>query len=284
MPYIDIGRENSGPLDMYYEDHGQGNPVVLIHGYPLSGKSWEKQLPVLLGMGYRVITYDRRGFGESSKPAVGYDYDTFTEDLHKLMVELDLHNTVLVGFSMGTGEVAHYLGRYGSKRVSKAIFISSLPPFLLKTPDNPDGVERSVFEGIKQGITADRPAAMMQFLKTFYNFDVYQGKLVSDEALYASWNVAVMASSIATLACVDTWLTDFRKDLPHIDVPSLIIHGDADRVLPIAATGDRLYLALKGSHYVVIPGAPHGLIWTHAEQVNQELQDFLGQGAQAHAA
>jgi non-heme chloroperoxidase len=273
--YITVGQENSTPIDLYYEDHGSGTPVVLIHGWPLSGASWEKQVAILLATGHRVITYDRRGFGQSSKPATGYEYDTFAEDLHKLVTALDLRDFALVGFSMGGGEVARYFGSYGSERVSKAVFIASVTPFLLKTPDNPDGVDGSVFDGIKQAIVADRPAFITAFLNNFYNVDVLGGKRISSQVVEYGWNVAVGASPKGTLDCVTAWYTDFRKDLPRIDVPTLIIHGDADRILPITATANPLAKAVKGARKVVIEGAPHGLIWTHADQVNAELVGFL---------
>jgi len=286
MPYISVGKENSGSIDLYYEDHGRGKPVVLIHGWPLAGLSWEKQVTALLGAGYRVITYDRRGFGHSSKPATGYDYDTMAEDLNRLMMKLDLRNTTLVGFSMGTGEVARYLGTYESERVERAVFLAPVPPFLLKTHDNPDGVDGSVFDEIKDGIAADRPAFLSKFLSNFYNVDVLGGDRVSDEIVRLSWNIAAGASPTGTLDCVDAWLTDFRNDLPNIDVPTLIMQGDADRILPLPVTGIRLHRALKGSRLVVVEGGPHGIIWTHAERVNRELLDFLGQrieSVQPHA-
>jgi pimeloyl-ACP methyl ester carboxylesterase len=281
MPTITVGKENSGNIDLYYEDHGTGNPVILVHGWPLSGASWEKQVPVLLEAGHRVITYDRRGFGESSKPTTGYDYDTFAEDLHKLVTTLNLKDAALVGFSMGGGEVARYLGKYGNKQVSKAVFISSIPPFLLKTPDNQEGVDGSVFDGIKKGIAADRPAFLTQFLSNFYNLDVLGGKLISEEAVQLSWNIGAGASPKGTLDCVSAWLTDFRNDLKKIDVPTLVIHGDSDRILPLSATGKRTPQFVKGSKLVVVEGGPHGLTWTHAEKVNRELLNFLEQGSLA---
>jgi pimeloyl-ACP methyl ester carboxylesterase len=281
MPTITVGKENSGNIDLYYEDHGSGNPVILVHGWPLSGAAWEKQLPVLLEAGHRVITYDRRGFGESSKPTTGYDYDTFAADLNKLVTTLNLQDAALVGFSMGGGEVARYLGTYGSKRVSKAVFIASIPPFLLKTADNPEGVDGGVFEGIKKGIVADRLAFLSQFLSNFYNLDVLGGKLISDQAVQLSWNIGAGASPTGTLDCVSAWLSDFRNDLKKIDVPTLVIHGDSDRILPLSATGKRTPEFVKGSKMVVVEGGPHGLNWTHAEQVNRELLNFLGQGSLA---
>ena len=277
MGSIEVGRENSGSVDLYYEDHGSGRPVVLIHGWPLSGASWEKQVTALLPAGYRVVTYDRRGFGQSSKPTKGYDYDTFADDLHKLLTQLDLHDVTLVGFSMGTGEVARYLGAYGSKRVRSAVFLASVPPFLLKTPDNPGGVDAGVFEAMKQSIAADRPAYLAKFLADFYNVDVFGGERVSEQVVQLGWNVAAGASPKGTLDCVSTWSTDFRNDLRRVDVPALVVHGDADRILPLAATGVPLHERVRGSRLVVVEGGPHGFIWTHAEQVNRELLAFLGQ-------
>jgi pimeloyl-ACP methyl ester carboxylesterase len=187
MPYLPVGEENSGSIDLYYEDHGSGSPVVLIHGYPLSGRAWDKQVPVLLEAGHRAITYDRRGFGKSSQPASGYDYDTFATDLQTLMDELDLRNATLVGHSMGTGEVSRYLGMYGSARVARAVLISPIPPFLLQAADNPEGLPERLFEGFLRDAKADTPAWMKGFLESFYNMDVYGGKLVSEPAFQASW-------------------------------------------------------------------------------------------------
>jgi non-heme chloroperoxidase len=277
MPHVNVGQENSGSIDLYYEDHGNGKPVVLIHGWPLSGRSWEKQIPALLDAGYRVVTYDRRGFGDSSKPTFGYDYDTFVEDLRHLLIKLNLNEVTLVGFSMGGGEVARYLGKYGSNLVKKAVFVAAIPPFLLNTPDNPSGVDDSVFDGIKAGIAADRLAFLTGFFNNFYNTDVLGGRRISEEAVRLSWNIAAGASPKGTIDCVSAWLTDFRKDLAGIDIPVLVIHGDSDRILPIGATGKRIHELVSGSRLAIIEGGPHGLNWTHAEQVNQELLDFLEQ-------
>jgi non-heme chloroperoxidase len=281
MPYITVGKENSGNIDLYYEDHGSGKPVVLIHGYPLSGASWEKQVPVLLDAGHRVITYDRRGFGKSSQPTTGYNYDTFAEDLHKLVTQLGLRDFALVGFSMGGGEVARYLGKYGSKGVGKAVIISGVPPFLLKTPDNPEGVDGSVFEGIKKAIVADRYAFFTDFFKNFFNTDLLLGKRVSEQAVQASWNIGAGASATASLACVPTWHEDFRNDLSRIDVPTLVVHGDADRILPIAASGVRTAKLIKGARLLLVKDGPHCITWTHAEQVNGGLLEFLGKDKDA---
>ncbi|HEX3650574.1 MAG TPA: alpha/beta hydrolase [Pseudonocardiaceae bacterium] len=276
MSFVTVGKENNADIDLYYEDHGTGQPVVLIHGYPLNAHSWEKQERVLLPAGHRVITYDRRGFGNSSQPTVGYDYDTFAADLNTLLEHLDLSDVVLVGFSMGTGEVTRYLGTYGSARVRKAALFGAIPPFLLKTDDNPEGVDRSVFEGIKAAVIADRPAYFKDFLDNFYNTDVYAGTRISDQAWQNSFIVACGASAFAAHACVDTWLTDFRGDLPKIDVPVLLVHGDADRILPYPATAARLPGLIRDLEVVTVEGGPHNIAWTHSEEVNRALLDFLG--------
>lgn len=284
MPYVKVGKENSAAIELYYEDHGSGDPVVLIHGYPLNGASWEKQIPALLAAGHRVITYDRRGFGKSSQPTTGYNYDTFAEDLRKLVTHLKLQNFSLVGFSMGGGEVARYLGKYGSKGVSKAVIIGGVPPFLLKTSDNPEGVDGSVFAGIQKAVAADRYAFFTEFFKNFYNLEVFLGKRISEQAVQASWNVAASASPTASLACVPTWHEDFRKDLARIDVPTLVIHGEADRIVPIAAAGQRTAKLVKGARLSVIKDGPHNIAWTHADEVNVELVSFLAKAQAKKAA
>ena len=283
MSYVTVGKENSSKIDLYYEDHGSGQPVVLIHGYPMSGASWEKQVPVLLNAGHRVITYDRRGFGKSSQPTTGYNYDTFAEDLRKLITHLELREFALVGFSMGGGEVARYLGKYGSKDVSKAVIISGVPPFLLKTPDNPEGVDGSVFEGIQKAVAADRYTFFTEFFKNFYNTDVLLNKRVSEQVVQASWNVAAGASATASLACVPTWHEDFRKDVNKIEVPILVMHGDADRILPINASGARTAKLIKGARLSVVKDGPHCITWTHADEVNTELTNFLGKATAKRA-
>jgi non-heme chloroperoxidase len=276
MGSVQVGRENSDDIRIHYEDVGCGQPVVLIHGFPLSGRSWEKQTFALLEAGYRVITYDRRGFGDSSQPSTGYDYDTFAADLDELMSNLDLRDVVLVGFSMGTGEVTRYLATYGSERVSKAVLIGVLPPFLLKTPDNPEGVAGAVFEDIVEAIKADRLAYLTSFYADFYNLDQTRGTRISDEVVRDSWNMAAAASAIATVSCPPTWTTDFRPDLPKFNVPTLVVHGDADRILPIDATARPLAALIASSELVEIEGAPHGMLWTHAAEVNEALLEFLG--------
>jgi non-heme chloroperoxidase len=275
MAKVTVGQENTDDIEIYYEDHGTGQPVVLIHGYPLDGHSWEKQQRVLLEAGYRVITYDRRGFGQSSQPTIGYDYDTFAADLNTLLGHLELSDVVLVGFSMGTGEVTRYLGTYGSARVSKAVLMGAIPPFLLKTADNPEGVDQSVFDGIKAAVVKDRPAYFKDFLDNFYNVDVLRPARISEQAWQNSFIMAVGASAYAAYACVDTWLTDFRADLPKIDVPVLLIHGDADRILPYASTAARLPGLIKDLTFVTVEGGPHNIAWTFPDVVNPALLDFL---------
>jgi pimeloyl-ACP methyl ester carboxylesterase len=279
MPFIKVGKENSADIELYYEDLGSGDAVILIHGYPLNGASWEKQVPALLAAGNRVITYDRRGFGRSSQPATGYNYDTFAEDLRQLVTKLKLTSFSLVGFSMGGGEVARYLGKHGSKHVSKAVIIGGVPPYLLKTADNPEGVDGSIFQGIQNAITTDRYAFFSEFFRNFYNTDQYLGKRISEQAIQASFNVAAGASAIATLACVPTWHEDFRKDVAAITVPTLVIHGSADRIVPIDSAGRRTAKMIPGARLLVVEGGPHAVNWTHAAELNRELVEFLGKGA-----
>lgn len=276
MAFVTVGTENSTDIDLYYEDHGSGQPVVLIHGFPLDGHSWEKQSAALLDAGYRVITYDRRGFGQSSQPTVGYDYDTFAGDLNTVLETLDLTDVVLVGFSMGTGEVGRYLGTYGSDRVAKAIFLASLEPFLLQTDDNPGGAAPlAFFEGIVDAVKADRYAYFTEFYQNFYNTAENLGTRLSDEALQNSWNVAAGSGFYAAAAAPLTWITDFRADVARIDVPTLIVHGTSDNILPIDATGRLFAKALPAAEYVEIEGAPHGMLWTHATEINEVLLAFL---------
>ncbi|MER8040903.1 alpha/beta fold hydrolase [Streptomyces hydrogenans] len=276
MPYITVGQENTTPIELYFEDQGAGRPVVLIHGFPLDGHSWERQTAALLDAGYRVITYDRRGFGRSSQPTTGYDYDTFAADLNTVMETLDLNDAVLVGFSMGTGEVARYIATYGSGRVSKAAFLASLEPCLLKSDDNPDGVApKEFFDGVVAAVKADRYAYYTAFFNDFYNLDENLGTRISEEAVRHSWDTAAAGGSFAASAAPATWYTDFRADIPAVDVPALILHGTADRILPAEGTARPFHKALPSADYVEIEGAPHGLLWTHAEEVNTALLAFL---------
>ncbi|WP_285184829.1 alpha/beta hydrolase [Rhodococcus sp. MEB041] len=278
MGHITVGHENSTPVDVYYEDHGSGQPVVLIHGYPLDGHSWERQTAALLDAGHRVVTYDRRGFGQSSKPTSGYDYDTFASDLNEVLEALDLRDVILVGFSMGTGELARYASRYGTDRVAKFAFLASLEPFLLQTDDNPTGVPQSVFDGIEAAARGDRFAWFDAFYKDFYNLDGTLGTRISEAAVRNSWNVAAASAPIAAYAVVPTWLTDFRDDVRTVresGKPTLILHGTADNILPIDSTGRPFHDAFPEATYVEVEGAPHGLLWTHYQEVNTALLDFL---------
>jgi non-heme chloroperoxidase len=276
MPYVTVGRENSAAIRIYYEDHGAGSPVVLVHGYALNGHSWEKQEAALLAAGHRVITYDRRGFGASSRPSTGYDFGTLAGDLHVLLSRLGLRGVVLAGFAMGTGEVTRYLAVHGSGRVSAAVLVAPLLPFLLKTNDNPEGLDRSVFDGFTARIAADRPAAMKDFLDRSYNVDLLGGDWVSDQAWQNAFYAAIAVSPHAARRCVTACLEDFRGDLARVKIPVLVIHGDQDRVLPYEATGSRLPALLKNARSVVIAGGPHAIIWTHADEVNQVLLQFIG--------
>jgi len=276
MPSLIVGSQNGASIEIHYEDHGSGDPVVLIHGYPLNGNSWERQERELLAKGHRVISYDRRGFGRSSQPTVGYDYDTFAADLNALLEHLDLSNIVLVGFSMGSGEVTRYLGRYGSARVRKAALLGAIPPYLRKTEDNPEGVDGEVFEQIKAAIAKDRYAWFKDFFDNFYNTDKLMPERISEQAWQASFNVAAGASPFASYTCVDTWLTDFRGDLSKIDVPVLVVHGTDDRILPFEATAARLPDLIDDVELVAVEGGPHNIAWTHPDEVNEALREFIG--------
>jgi non-heme chloroperoxidase len=276
MPSLIVGTENETPIEIHYEDHGSGDPVVLIHGYPLNGNSWERQERELLANGHRVISYDRRGFGRSSQPTVGYDYDTFAADLNALLEHLDLSDIVLVGFSMGSGEVTRYVGTYGSARVRKAALLGAIPPYLRKTEDNPEGVDGEVFDQIKAAIATDRYAWFKDFFDNFYNTDTLMPERISEQAWQASFNVAAGASPFASYACVDTWLTDFRGDLTKIDVPVLIVHGTDDRILPFEATAARLPDLIDDVRLVAVEGGPHNIAWTHPDEVNAALLEFIG--------
>jgi pimeloyl-ACP methyl ester carboxylesterase len=278
MGFITVGNENSTPIELYYEDHGAGQPVVLIHGYPLDGHSWERQTRELLAAGYRVITYDRRGFGQSSKVHSGYDYDTFAADLNTVLETLDLREVVLVGFSMGTGELARYVARYGHERIAKLAFLASLEPFLVQRDDNPDGVPQDVFDGIEAAAKGDRFAWFTQFYNNFYNLDENLGSRISQEAVTGSWNVAIGSAPVAAYAVVPSWIEDFRADVAAVAAaakPTLILHGTKDNILPIDATARRFRKAVPHAEYVEVEGAPHGLLWTHTAEVNAALTEFL---------
>jgi len=278
MSVITVGTENSTSIDLHYEDHGSGQAVVLIHGYPLDGTSWERQQREILDAGYRVITYDRRGFGKSSQPTVGYDYDTFAADLDAVLTTLDLTDVVLVGFSMGTGEVGRYVATYGIERIAKIAFLAPLEPFLLKTDDNPTGVPQDVFDGIAAAAKGDRFAWFTGFYDNFYNLDQNLGSRISQEAVTASWNTATASAPVAAYAVVPTWIEDFRDDVAKVrasGVTSIIVQGTEDRILPIDSSGRPFHAAFPESEYVEIEGAPHGFLWTHAAEVNEVLLGFL---------
>lgn len=278
MGFITVDTENSTTTELYYEDHGSGQPVVLIHGYPLDGNSWERQSRELIAAGYRVITYDRRGFGQSSKVGAGYDYDTFAADLNAVLNTLDLRDVILVGFSMGTGELARYVKNYGHERVAKLAFLASLEPFLVATDDNPTGVPQSVFDGIEETARADRFAWFTNFYQDFYNLDENLGSRISQEVVTASWNTATQSAPVAAYAVVSAWIEDFRADVEAVRAagkPSLILHGTKDNILPIDATARPFHKAFPEAEYVEIEGAPHGLLWTHAAEVNEALLAFV---------
>jgi non-heme chloroperoxidase len=276
MGYVTVGTENSTDIELYYEDHGSGQPVVLIHGYPLDGSSWEKQTAVLLEAGKRVITYDRRGFGKSDRPTSGHDYDTYAADLSALVSALDLQDAVLVGFSMGSGEVVSYLSRYGTHRVAKAVFIGALQPFMLKTDDNPSGgLTQEAVDGMLDTIKADRYAFFTGFLQNFYKTDENLGTRISEEALRNSWQLAANMSPYTSVWAVATWFHDWRADIEKIDVPTLILHGTGDLNVPIDITSRVLAKLLPNATYIEIEGAPHGMPWTHGEEINKALLAFL---------
>jgi non-heme chloroperoxidase len=277
MATITVGRENSTPVELYYEDHGSGPPVVLIHGWPLDSRSWEPQEHALLEAGHRVITYDRRGFGRSSRPAEGYNFDTLAGDLDKLMAKLDLREAVLIGFSLGTGELVRYIGTYGTERLNGCVIIESLAPSFVKSEENPNGVDGATIDSIREAILDDRPAWLTGLLADFLNLDAYLGTRVSEETVRSMWSAGAEASPWATWACVLTWLEDFHEDIQRIDVPTLILHGTADRILSIEGQGRRLHAALQDARYVEIDGGPHVMCVSHAEEVNRELITFLAQ-------
>jgi non-heme chloroperoxidase len=275
MGIITVGQENTTPIELYYEDHGNGPVVVLLHGWPLDSRSWEPQLHPLLAAGYRVITYDRRGFGRSSRPTVGYDFDTLAADLEVLLTELDVHEATLIGFSLGTGEQARYVGRYGTDRLKGLVIIESLAPSFAKSDDNPTGVDQAGVSGVQQAILDDRFAWLTGLVGDFLNLDNYLGKRVTEETVRAIWDAGADASPYATWACPPGWLDDFTADIKRIDVPTLILHGTADRILPIDGQGRRLHAALPDARYVEIDGGPHVMCVTHADEVNRELLAFL---------
>jgi len=284
MSVITVGQENTTPIELYYEDHGSGPAVVLLHGWPVDSRSWEPQVHPLLAAGHRVITYDRRGFGRSSRPTAGYDFDTLAADLDKVLTALDLREVTLIGFSLGTGELARYVGKHGTARLKGCVFIESLAPSFAKSDDNPEGVDQAGVAGVQQLILDDRFAWLTGLVADFLNVDEYLGKRVSEETVRAIQDAGASASPWATWACVPGWLDDFSVDIRQVDVPTLIMHGTADRILPIGGQGRRLHAALPDARYVEIEGGPHVMCVTHAEEVNRELLAFLHQPAPVAAA
>jgi non-heme chloroperoxidase len=279
MGIVTVGRENSAPIELYYEDHGSGPPVVLLAGWPLDSRSWEPQLAPLLDAGHRVILYDRRGFGQSSRPATGYDFDTIAEDLHTVLVDLDLRDVALVGFSLGTGELARYIGGHGTERLRACVFIESLAPSFAKSAENPHGADEAVVASVQQAISEDRFKWLTGLIGDLFNLDENLGHRISEETVRATWDAAADASPIATWACPPGWLDDFGRDIARIDIPTLILHGTADRILPIDGQGRRLHAALPDAKYVEIDGGPHVMGVTHAPEVNRELLSFLRETA-----
>ena len=278
MPFISVDVEDSIDIDLYYEDHGDGQPVVLIDGFPLYGHAWEKQVPVLLAAGYRVINYDRRGFGRSGHATLGHDYDTFAADLNTLIEVLDVTDVVLAGFSTGTGEIGRYLGTYGPARIDKAVFIAALVPYLLRADTNSAGLDRSVFVSALTAVVKDRYAFLRRFYADVYNADETLGLRIGEDIIESAWRTACSGSAYACVAAVITSTTDFRADVAKIagyDIDVLIVHGTHDRILPVDATARPLHALLPRAEYVEIPGAPHGLLWTYAEVVNHEVLSFL---------
>jgi pimeloyl-ACP methyl ester carboxylesterase len=275
MAYVEVGSESGHPVELSFEDHGTGRPVVLIHGWPLSGRAWESQLAPLVAAGHRVITYDRRGFGKSSQPWGGYDYDTFTADLHALLEALDVRDAALVGFSMGGGEVARYVARHGPSRVSRAVFAGAVPPYLYKSPDNPEGgLDDGTLAGFEEAVKKDRPAFLEEFCRNFFSAN---GALkVSDAVVRYAWNIGAGASAKGTLDCIAAFgRTDFRKDLQAVRLPTLVLHGDADAIVPFEVSGKRTAASVPGARTVVVKDGPHGFNVSHAEAFNRALLEFL---------
>ncbi len=275
MAFIKSTQSNGEVVNLYYEDLGKGKTVLFIHGWPLSGAMWEYQITQLPQQGLRCITYDRRGFGHSDKPIGPYDYNTLASDLKAVIDELQLENITLVGFSMGGGEIAKYFSLYGGAKVSKVVLISAVVPYMLKTDDNPDGVPQEVFDGMGKKMTDDRPAFLEGFNKDFFGVSLLS-HTVSDALLQQCANTAMHASPIATIECAKSFSsTDFRADVTTINVPTLIIHGDADKTVPIEPTGNRSANLIPGAKYIIYEGAPHGLWFTEKERLNKDLIDFI---------
>jgi pimeloyl-ACP methyl ester carboxylesterase len=284
MSTITVGHEGSSAIELYYEDHGTGPTVVLLGGWPFSSRSWEPQMHELLAAGHRVITYDRRGFGQSSRPIDGYDFDTLAGDLDKVLTELDVRDAILVGFSLGTGELARYVGLHGTDRLKACVFIESLAPSFAKSDANPSGVDQAGVDAVRQAILDDRAAWLTGLIGDFLNLDDYLGERVSEDTVRSLWIDGISASPWATWACVLTWLDDFAEDIKRVDVPTLILHGTADRILPIDGQGRRLHAALPDARYVEIDGGPHVGCITHAKEINAQLLAFLRETAPVGSA
>lgn len=277
MPHLTVATDQGADVELYYEDHGAGRPVVLIHGWPLDGNSWEYQKPALIEAGYRVITYDRRGFGDSSRPWNGYEYDTFAADLKALLDHLDVNDATLVGFSMGGGEVARYVATNGTERVRQAVFASAVPPYLYKTDDNPDGgLDDATIESFQTGVKVDRADFLKTFVEGFFATGK-KGDLVSDSVKHQAWGSAIVASPKGTLDCIAAFgKTDFREDLAKFNgVPTLVIHGDSDGTVPFEVSGKRTAESIRGARLHVIEGGPHGVNVSHALEFNEQLLAFL---------
>lgn len=273
MPFIT--KQDNENVQLYYEDFGSGQPIILIHGWPLSGKSWEMQIPVLLNLGYRVITYDRKGFGKSTPSADGYDYDGLAKDLHEIITQLDLQNVILFGFSMGGGEVVRYLTNYGTQNVDKIALISSIIPIVKQKEDNPDGVPQEKLDEIMHALKTDRITFLESFHKDFYNVGILS-KTVSQKQLDYDWAIASFANPIATIKCAESWAnTDFRPELKNVTVKTLIVHGDSDNIVPINTAGKQAAQGIINNDFMIIEGAPHGLNVTHAEELNSIISRFL---------
>ena len=276
MARLTVGTENDTPIELHHEDAGAGRPVVLIHGWPLSGRAWEAQVPALVDAGYRVVTYDRRGFGQSSQPSDGYDYDTFAADLDGLLTQLDLTDATLVGFSMGGGEVVRYLSTYGADRVRSAVLAAAVPPYLYKSDDNPEGgLDDATIEQFEDGVRNDRPAFLRGFVEKFFAAGD-KDDLVSASTKDDAVSIASGASAQGTLDCIAAFgRTDFRADVAAVTVPTLVLHGDADGIVPIEVSGRRSAESIPSATLRVIAGGPHGINTSHAEEFNAALLEFL---------
>lgn len=276
MNYISTTcKEKGKKIKLAYQDFGEGQPILFIHGWPLSQRMWEHQISFFVNAGYRIITYDRRGFGESDQPWNGYDYDTFASDLNDVINSLSLENIILVGFSMGGGEVARYIGNYGTTKLAKAVLLGSVVPFLLETEDNPNGVDGSVFDGMKQGIASDRADFFQGFGRNFVNIEANKDR-VSEAQVLLNWHIACSASRKGTLNCVDAFgKTDFRKDCEAFDIPTLILHGDDDGIVPKEVSSEKAVNFIKDASLQLISGGPHAFYTTHHAEVNQAILDFI---------